>query len=54
LPIPYFHIVLTVSQDLREVALLNLALFYNLMFWAASTTLLLLARTPNGSAHSSA
>ena len=46
LPIPYFHAVFTLPQDLRPLALRNQKLIYNLLFKAASQSLLELAREP--------
>ena len=46
LPTPYFHVVFTLPQDLRPLALRNQKLIYNLLFKAASQSLLELAREP--------
>ena len=40
LPVPYFHVVFTVPQELQTIARLNRARFYALLFAAASKTLL--------------
>lgn len=39
LPIPYFHVVFTVPQELNEIARFNQKLFYGLLFKASSETL---------------
>lgn len=44
LPIPYFHIVFTLPEELRPVALVNQREMYRLLFRAASETLLDLCR----------
>ncbi len=44
LPIPYFHVVFTLPEPLRPLALRNQKLIYNLVFKAASQSLLELAR----------
>jgi hypothetical protein len=46
LPIPYFHVVFTVPQQLRAIALRNQRLIYGILFEAASQTLLQLSRDP--------
>ena len=46
LPIPSFHVVSTLPQELRSIALANQRVVYNLIFRAASKTLLELARNP--------
>jgi len=43
LPVPYFHVVFTIPHVLNPVALQNRMLLYNLLFHAASATLLTLA-----------
>lgn len=43
LPVPYFHVVFTVPGQLKELARRNKARFYELLFAAASKTLLTLA-----------
>jgi hypothetical protein len=40
LPVPYFHVVFTVPQELKALARRNQARFYGLLFAAASRTLL--------------
>jgi hypothetical protein len=44
LPIPYFHVVFTLPNDLRSIALVNQREMYQLLFQAASETLLELGR----------
>jgi len=44
LPIPYFHVVFTLPAALRPIALVNQREIYNLLFHAASETLLQLGR----------
>ena len=44
LPVPYFHVVFTIPQELNPVAVRNRRPFYNLMFKAVSQTLLELAK----------
>ena len=46
LPVPYFHVVFTIPHALNPVALQNRTLLYNLLFQAASATLLTLAADP--------
>lgn len=46
LPVPYFHIVFTIPHDLNPLALANPRLIYNILFQAASETLLTLGRDP--------
>jgi hypothetical protein len=46
LPVPYAHVVFTVLQQLAPLALRNQRLFYNLLFRAASETLLEIAADP--------
>jgi hypothetical protein len=46
LPVPYVHVVFTVSEQLAPLALRNQRLFYNLLFRAASETLLEIAADP--------
>ncbi len=46
LPVPYFHVVFTVPQQLHPLMLKNQRLLYNLLFKAASGTLLELSRNP--------
>ncbi len=46
LPVPYFHVVFTLPAELNAIALANKKLLYDLLFAAASQTLLQLARDP--------
>jgi hypothetical protein len=46
LPVPYAHVVFTVPEQLAPLALRNQRLFYNLLFRAASETLLEIAADP--------
>lgn len=46
LPIPYFHVVFTLPETLRPVALQHQAVVYDLLFQAASQTLMQLTRDP--------
>lgn len=46
LPTPYFHVVFTLPEGLRPIALRNPRVVYTLLFKAASGTLLELARDP--------
>ena len=48
LPTPYFHVVFTLPAPLRSVALANPKILYNLLFDAASATLLELGATRLG------
>lgn len=48
LPTPHFHVVFTLPEPLRPVALANPKLVYDLLFAAASDTLLELGRTRLG------
>jgi hypothetical protein len=45
-PVPYAHVVFTVPEQLASLALRNQRLFYNLLFRAASETLLQIAFDP--------
>jgi hypothetical protein len=47
LPVPYVHVVFTVPEQLEPLALRNQRLFYNLLFRAASETLLEIAADPH-------
>ncbi len=44
LPVDYFHIVFTIPNDLNDLALINQIAVYNLLFRAASETLLTLSK----------
>lgn len=46
LPVGYFHVVFTLPQALRPIALRNPQVVYNILFQAASRTLLELAKDP--------
>jgi hypothetical protein len=46
LPVPYFHVVFTLPQSLAPLAQQNKRLVYNLLFQAASQTLLTVAADP--------
>ena len=46
LPVPYFHVVFTVPEELNPLALANPKWFYDLLFSSASKTLLEIAADP--------
>jgi Putative transposase/Transposase zinc-binding domain len=46
LPIPYFHLVFTVPSELRTIALRNRTWFFNLLFQAATQSLVTLGNDP--------
>lgn len=46
LPVPYFHLVFTIPQELRALALQNQKALYGLLFQASSRTLLQVALDP--------
>lgn len=46
LPVPYFHLVFTIPQELRLLALQNQKALYGLLFQASAQALLLLALDP--------
>lgn len=46
LPVPYFHIVFTIPDSLNYLALVNQKVLYNILFKAASETLLKLGKDP--------
>lgn len=46
LPVPYFHVVFTIPDELNPLALRNKRIVFDLLFEAASQTLLTLARDP--------
>jgi hypothetical protein len=49
LPVPYFHVVFTLPQQIGALALQNAREIYSILFRAASETLLTIARrTRNG------
>jgi len=46
LPVPYYHVVFTLPEEVAELALANRALLYNALFQAASATLRDVAANP--------
>jgi hypothetical protein len=46
LPVPYFHVVFTLPEPLRPVALQNKRTLYDILFRATSQTLLTIAKDP--------
>ena len=46
LPVPYFHVVFTIPDELNPLVLRNKAVVYKILFEAASKTLVELARDP--------
>ena len=46
LPVPYFHIVFTVPNQIAQIAYQNKAVIYDLLFKASSETLLTIAADP--------
>jgi Putative transposase/Transposase zinc-binding domain len=46
LPVPYFHVVFTLPQELSSLVLQNKRLLYDLLFRSSATTLLEVARNP--------
>ena len=46
LPVPYFHVVLTLPHDLSALALQNKRLLYDLLYRTSAATMLELARDP--------
>ena len=46
LPVPYFHVVFTLPEELAHLALQNKRVIYNLLFQSAAQTLLKLAADP--------
>ena len=44
LPVPYFHVVFTLPEELKAITLINPRILYRLLFQAASETLLQLGR----------
>jgi Putative transposase. len=47
LPVPYYHIVFTIPEQLKPFALRNKQTFYNILFKAASQTLIDLGANPS-------
>lgn len=46
LPVPYFHTVFTLPHDINPVALCNKKMVYNMLFRAATQTLLVFGKNP--------
>src|SRR5438094_9817000 len=46
LPVPYFHVVFTLPAAIRDIAYQNKAVIYDLLFKAASETVLTIAADP--------
>ncbi len=46
LPVPYFHVVFTLPEQIAEIGLRNRKLLYDLLFQLSSQTLLTIARDP--------
>src|SRR5262245_24073141 len=46
LPVEYFHVVYTLPAELRDIAYQNKAVIYDLLFKAASDTMLTIAVDP--------
>jgi hypothetical protein len=46
LPVEYFHVVFTIPEELARIAFYNKEVVYNILFQAASETLLTIARDP--------
>jgi hypothetical protein len=46
LPIPYYHIVFTIPEELNSITLVNKTVMYNILFKSASETLLVLGKDP--------
>jgi hypothetical protein len=46
LPVPYFHLVFTIPQELYAIALQNARTFYHLLFQTSAQTLLTIAADP--------
>jgi len=46
LPVNYFHIVFTIPSELNHLTLINQECMYNILFKAASQTILMLAKDP--------
>lgn len=46
LPVEYFHVVFTVPTQVRDIAYQNKAVIYNILFTAASQTLLTIGKDP--------
>ena len=46
LPVQYFHIVFTIPEEINPIALINQQVLYDILFKAASETVLTLAKEP--------
>ncbi|MEE9215451.1 MAG: IS91 family transposase [Thermodesulfobacteriota bacterium] len=46
LPVPYYHVVFTIPNELNQVVLINKRVMYNILFRAASETLMKLGKDP--------
>lgn len=46
LPIPYYHIVFTIPEELNKITLVNKKVMYSILFKSASETLLTLGKDP--------
>jgi hypothetical protein len=46
LPVPYYHVVFTIPNELNQVVLINKRVMYNILFRAASETLIKLGKDP--------
>ena len=46
LPIPYYHIVFTIPEELNKITLVNKTVMYSILFKSASETLLTLGKDP--------
>lgn len=46
LPIPYYHIVFTIPEELNNITLINKRIMYSILFKSASETLLVLGKDP--------
>jgi hypothetical protein len=54
LPVGYFHVVFTLPAEIADIAFQNKAVVYDLLFRAASETMLTIAADPSTSARGSA
>ena len=46
LPVKYFHIIFTIPSELNRLTLVNQECLYDILFKAASETILMLAKDP--------
>ena len=46
LPVPYFHVVFTIPQELNHLVLTNARVMYQMLFYTVAETLLTLAKDP--------